>query len=376
MTIKHVDGESTPGYLTRQDMNILKGIGILMIFLHNYFHWLPGLGLENEFIFRRSNVIEYLTHAFTGFDDFAIYSFAYLGHFGVQIFVFASGYGLYATVQKQDRVTFGMDYFVPRLGKIFCLLLVGTLALYVIQYLNTGAFYDLSIGIEILFFRFSSIWNFSFDTLFKYSGPFWFFGLIVQLYLIFPLLVKIIRESTTAFDAKALITLIAVNIVLYPLLTSFKIPLMGIFVGQMPVFLMGILLAKHGYQHRPAVLVLAILLFLLGQYFWVLHTVASVSITCIMISGYFALRKCSIALPALLSRAAQGLGRISMTIFILNGPLRTLAIFRDEADELIPDRIFVFTLVLILASIPMAWVYKGLVEVFSRTYAGLAGSKP
>ncbi|MCK5677861.1 MAG: hypothetical protein KAH72_05235, partial [Flavobacteriaceae bacterium] len=73
---------------------IFKGIAIFMIAMHNYFHWIAPKPGENEFDFnyiRLENYIDILSHQ-TLFGLQA--TFSYFGHYGVQIFLFLSAYGL------------------------------------------------------------------------------------------------------------------------------------------------------------------------------------------------------------------------------------------------------------------------------------------
>ncbi|MCC7502926.1 MAG: acyltransferase family protein, partial [Flavobacteriales bacterium] len=171
--------------LSRRDVSILKGAGIVMIFLHNYFHWERGMGIENEFAFSTSGFRAFLDHAFDGPLAFVRYTFAYFGHFGVQLFVLTSGYGLAISARSKRKETY-LGYLVPKLIKILALLLLGAIFISLVQYIKNGRSIDIAVVVEIVLGRMSSFWNFSGSDIFRYSGPFWFFGLIVQLYVLFP----------------------------------------------------------------------------------------------------------------------------------------------------------------------------------------------
>ena len=77
--------------MLRRDALALKGITISAIALHNDFHLLPPIK-ENEFYFDLQRFFVFLSglreiaHALQ-----AVVS--YLGHFGVQVFIFLSAYG-------------------------------------------------------------------------------------------------------------------------------------------------------------------------------------------------------------------------------------------------------------------------------------------
>ncbi|MEO6219513.1 MAG: acyltransferase family protein, partial [Ginsengibacter sp.] len=88
--------------LSKNDTKALKGVCILMIVLHNFFHVLPGWEIENEFWFSRSNY-KFIRGNITGsnFFDALGLLFSYFGHYGVNAFVFLSSYGLYQSCRNK-----------------------------------------------------------------------------------------------------------------------------------------------------------------------------------------------------------------------------------------------------------------------------------
>lgn len=78
-----------------KNLDIVKGIGILLIILHNYFHTFPEFPPECEFKYVPENVSRFTEAMLSGNLRIIILSlFSFLGHYGVSIFVFVSGYGL------------------------------------------------------------------------------------------------------------------------------------------------------------------------------------------------------------------------------------------------------------------------------------------
>ena len=80
--------------LTKDDTNYLKAIAIIVIVLHNYLHFIPPHFGENEMYFSAKviwGVIQKVGNDFTLLPKLILSSF---GHFGVQTFIFLSGYGL------------------------------------------------------------------------------------------------------------------------------------------------------------------------------------------------------------------------------------------------------------------------------------------
>ena len=78
-----------------KNLDIVKGIGILLIILHNYFHTFPEFPPECAFKYAPENVSRFTEAMLSGNLRIIILSlFSFLGHYGVSIFVFVSGYGL------------------------------------------------------------------------------------------------------------------------------------------------------------------------------------------------------------------------------------------------------------------------------------------
>src|SRR5690606_878218 len=87
---------------SKNDTNIIKGLGILMIMFHNFFHLIKPMIGENEFEFSADNFKRFIH--FTSSDPFNLFRFAssYLGHYGVQLFIFISSYGLFLGYRNKN----------------------------------------------------------------------------------------------------------------------------------------------------------------------------------------------------------------------------------------------------------------------------------
>ncbi|MGA8108635.1 MAG: hypothetical protein WB974_04330, partial [Acidobacteriaceae bacterium] len=78
--------------LDRRDTTVLKGLAIAAIVFHNFFHFVSP-ARQNEFTFDPARFPVFL-HTVVQ-PDLAIQAiFSFFGHFGVQVFVFLSAYGL------------------------------------------------------------------------------------------------------------------------------------------------------------------------------------------------------------------------------------------------------------------------------------------
>lgn len=86
--------------LSRNDTAFLKGIAILMIAVHNFCHWLPRCVPENEYTFDAGRIGQYLVYVAQGGPHLVLNFFSHYGHYGVPLFLFLSGYGLVKKYEK------------------------------------------------------------------------------------------------------------------------------------------------------------------------------------------------------------------------------------------------------------------------------------
>lgn len=178
--------------LSKNQITVLKGLSMILLVLHNYIHWTNHIG-ENEFYFNPDRIFS-LFEAIRN-DLLMIINglISYFGFLAVEIFIFASAYGLSKQFMKKKPTSY-WSYIIPRLIKIYGLIIVGLICYFLLLY-PIGA---LTINDFISFSSASLLLsnNLSNNTIFYYPyiGPWWFFTLIVQLYVIFPFLFYIIDK--------------------------------------------------------------------------------------------------------------------------------------------------------------------------------------
>ena len=175
--------------LTRNESNALRGFAILGIMLHNYTHWLGPMVKENEYAFSVHNVRRLMMElsSFDGLDFAHLLSF--FGHYGVPVFLFLSAYGLvmkYEVSQGEDKHDDGALSFIwKHYKKLFAMMIVGYGAFVMVDYMTPGprhyTFWNV-IGQIGMFSNFyedpdHAIW----------PGPYWYFGLMVQVYIVYRL---------------------------------------------------------------------------------------------------------------------------------------------------------------------------------------------
>ena len=178
--------------LTRAECNALRGIAILGIFLHNFCHWLNPVVKENEYQYFQHNVDWFAQCAARVNELFPAHVISFFGHYGVPVFLFLSAYGL--------EMKYGNDHGKAPDGrrvvvssfvryhylKLFKMMIVGFICFTVVDAMTAGSWhYNVAqiVGQLLMINNFydqpdRNIW----------PGPFWFFGLMLQLYVVYRLL--------------------------------------------------------------------------------------------------------------------------------------------------------------------------------------------
>lgn len=108
---------------SKRDTSIMKGFAIICIVFHNYFRWLYPSPGENEFNCSPGNVDRLFEMLGQQPGEFINLLFSYFGHYGVQLFIFVSGFGL-ATSMMRQPVGWG-SFMLHRMKKLYPLLLTG-----------------------------------------------------------------------------------------------------------------------------------------------------------------------------------------------------------------------------------------------------------
>ena len=178
--------------LTRAECNALRGIAILGIFLHNFCHWLNPVVKENEYQYFQHNVDWFAQCAARVNELFPAHVISFFGHYGVPVFLFLSAYGLEMKYGNgQGKTPDGRRVMVSSFVryhylKLFKMMIVGFICFTVVDAMTAGSWhYNVAqiVGQLLMINNFydqpdRNIW----------PGPFWFFGLMLQLYVVYRLL--------------------------------------------------------------------------------------------------------------------------------------------------------------------------------------------
>ena len=187
--------------LTRNECNALRGLAIIGIFLHNYCHWLGPIVKENEYQYFQKNV-DALNVALSHPDqNLLMHLLSFFGHYGVPIFLFLSAYGLVVKYERKPDVTVTShsstsvikfkllliwDFIRYHYLKLFKMMIVGFVAFTMVDAITPGRFHYQFMDVIAQLFMYNNILP-NPDKII-WPGPYWFFGLMLQLYIVYRLL--------------------------------------------------------------------------------------------------------------------------------------------------------------------------------------------
>ncbi|HAQ21750.1 MAG TPA: hypothetical protein DCR40_21350, partial [Prolixibacteraceae bacterium] len=253
--------------LTKDQTLMLKAIGILLIVIHNFSRWIDPITGESEFTFSQSALPTAIhigsTNAWMFFKAF----FNYFGHYGVQLFIFLSGYGLVQSYLKEKQSY--IKYVYHRFQKLYPSLVVAILLYLIYQVFVMHQFPKLEILPDLLAHLTLTA------TLLpgkgqSVVGPRWFYSTIFQLYLIFPLLIKVYSRYGSRW-------LLIIGLLAWTLTQMYahfdnlyQVNIRETFIGQVPVFILGIWFGTDYKKCISWYMALALfVLFCVGCYFQV-----------------------------------------------------------------------------------------------------------
>lgn len=305
--------------MKKKECSSLRGIAIMFIMLHNYCHWLPFAALENEFSFSLENYVHFWN--VISFETIFIQFFSFWGHLGVPVFVLLSGYGL---VIKYDKTNINWKSFILKHYKKLCIPMVfGFIAYYIVLFIinhPTNQNILTIIPIKRFLAQITLIINF-FPNPHRLiiPGPYWYFGLTMQLYIIYLLFVY--KRSISY------ITAITLCVFIFSMFLEHNYKLQIItkynFTGWLFPFIYGIIIGRYNYNPSifisyivVIITILFIPLFSYSYYTWLLiPLLVSILFTHIIT-----------ILPVCINNILDAIGKRSLYIFILHPITRELTI--------------------------------------------------
>ena len=305
--------------MKKKESSALRGLAIMLIMLHNYCHWLPFAVQENEFSFSVEKYIQFWN--VISWETLFIHFFSFWGHLGVSVFVFLSGYGL---VKKYDTTNIDWKIFTLQHYKKLCVPMVsGFIAYFIVLFIihyHTNQDISAIIPIKRFLAQISLIINFLPDPhRLIMPGPYWYFGLTMQLYLIYLLFVY--KRSLLYITIMAVCFFIISMFLEYDpqLLISIKYN----FPGWLFPFVYGILMGRKDFNPSTglscfAVVITSFLIPLFGYSFYTWQLLPL--LVTILLTNFIRI------LPTCIINILDVLGKKSLYIFVLHPITRELTI--------------------------------------------------
>ena len=364
--------------LSRAECNALRGLAIAGIFLHNYAHWLGPIVKENEYQFFQRNVDWFNQVLIHPDANLLLHLLSFFGHYGVPVFLFLSAYGL---VKKYERVMPSMSvahedasarvkgagtfrFLRYHFLKLFKMMIVGFVAFTMVDAITPGRWHYDVLKIVAQLGMFNNLLPTPDRQI--WPGPYWFFGLMLQLYIVYRLLLYRRHWGVTV----ALMALcVALQLCLSPeseALDRYRYNFMG---GMLP-FGMGLLAARYEryvlswrgpgsqVQWDACLFVVSLVLVYLMSLGFVTWTFVPVMVcaSCIGLvklltdaaSSRF-VRSCSWGL--------EWLGSISAALFVCHPITRKIFIPISRQGD-----VYTGLLLYVIASLCLAWVFMQLMK--------------
>ncbi len=300
----------------------LKGVGILLIILHNFFHNLsPTIG-ENEFSFSIASSSNFHHTLRLHPAEFFRAVFTYFGHYGVQIFVFFSAYGLTRKYIKQPLVY--SEFIKRRIFKIYFSFLLCLAVYIVLGLLKTHLMNDSKVLYwDSLLWKALLVSNFIPGQALMPVGPWWFLPFIFQFYLVYPFFLKLYQKFGAPFLFATFVLFTCLEWFFNPVLMDYHLNLNYIVFGHASVICLGVYLGSQENIKIPVIcVVLSLMLFVLASVNHLAWLISDLAFTVLILTFFLWIFKTRLQLSILMALLVF-FGDLSFHLFMVNGFLRT-----------------------------------------------------
>lgn len=179
--------------LSRRESLFMRGFAIFCIIVHNFCHWMPDTVRENEATWFIDRPLDFIDRLVTLSPTLGFDIFSFLGWYPIAVFMFLTGYGL---VRKYESASAPEPFRPARFMfhnwlKLFRLALSGVALFVVVQFAI-----NLATGLSPLhnlrgpLFSITFLNDLIYNLLPPNPGVYWYFGLTLEFYLIYALLIK------------------------------------------------------------------------------------------------------------------------------------------------------------------------------------------
>lgn len=344
--------------LNRTECNMLKAVAILMIVCHNFAHCLESIVSENEYSYSLMRTSA-MWHSILQPDALLpLNVLSFFGHYGVPVFIFLSGYGL---VKKYERPSVARVSRLAFLGshykKLLTLMLPGLALYFAVVFITKGEF---GTSFTNLAAQVTMVINLLSEPFMRIKpGPYWYFGLTMQLYIIYRLLLYSPATSGHRRWLWPLLFAVVCHVVMMVAARDYMVLVRmryNFFVAALP-FAMGVLVARYdrSVQLSPILWLLVALIACMAVFvmnfrfqLWLLAGVAVVIAAVALVK----------ALPNITHKALAWVGSTSAMIFVVHPIVRTIFINKANAT----GQYYLFLLIYLAISLLLAVAYKHLLK--------------
>ncbi len=349
--------------LSREECSALRGIAILGIFMHNYLHWLAPMVKENEYLFHQKNVDGIMNVMLSPSADVWMQLFSFFGHYGVPVFLFLSGYGLVLKYESPHALPNGSPhdegmwtFLRKHFMKLFPMMMLGLTVFAMVDWITPGHHHwrwtellaQMTMTINLLPDPDHIIW----------PGPYWFFGLMMQLYLVYR--VMLYRRPNNVALAAVLFCWVAQAFCFNEPEGETLNRLRYNCIGGMLPFVMGIIMARSERQitlnrlHFAVILtaaVAAVIALSLTFHAWLWAPAA-------VVVAHVAVAK---VLPRCAIRLFAWLGTISAAIFVCHPITRKIFIPISRHGDIV-DGLAIY----VIATVVLAMIFQVIIRQIKK----------
>ena len=333
--------------LSKIECSALRAIAIISIMLHNYCHAISYTVKENEFQYFSQNNMNLWSHVLTLNHNFIFDLLSFFGHYGVPVFLFISGYGLcrkYGLSEKKiTSFSFIRYHFIKLLRLMFFGYVISLLVIWATHGHNSSPVTFIQFILQL-----SMLINLS--TFPSVPGPYWYFGLTMQLYLLY---ILIFCKRKVLYSVIAVIFCLLIQLFCNPegnLLGWLR----GNFVGSLLPFCVGIcsvyisvIFKRRIYLFTYVISIIFIFLMGFNYQYWLVIPVFVV-LSCISLIKM---------IPYKILKYLDYIGSISASLFVVHPIIRSIA-FRYISTYNLYIQICIYLLSCLLFSV----IYKKIIE--------------
>ncbi len=214
---------------TKKDTSIIKGIAIILMFMHHLFAYPDRIKGGSSYI-----------ALFPMYGTSLEVIVALFGKLCVAMFLFLSGFGMYKKVAKSEKDTISIVF--KKLKE-----------LYVNYWIIFLIFIPISFFIGMRIFKFNEFFDNLIGYQSTYDGEWWFFELYVLTMITFPVTIKVIRKNYITSIVSIILMSVGTRTILPTLMNNdifknftqtFFYNEISFLLGWLPCFLMGCAFAK------------------------------------------------------------------------------------------------------------------------------------